>query len=83
MNKLKNSLAAACCLALSSCTGVKSVMIGDDGDSGSGLVYFMPTTRIPLVVSVNYKDDQIKVSAGEPQYIADETTGPKIRHCTA
>ncbi len=79
MNKLTISLAATCCLALASCTGVKSMMIGDEGDSGTGLVYFMPTTRIPLVVSINYKDDQLKVSAGEPQYIADETKRYRVK----
>lgn len=32
----------------------------------------MPTTRIPLVVTINEERDQIRIVAGEPQYIADE-----------
>jgi hypothetical protein len=59
-------------LAATACTGISSVPPGGDGDSYTGAVYSLPTTRIPLIVSVNTTADQITIAAGEPLYIADE-----------
>ena len=60
------------CLAATGCTAVTSVNPYERGGSNRGLVYFLPTTRIPLAVVIDRSNDQLKVTAGEPIYIADE-----------
>ncbi|WP_282604460.1 hypothetical protein [Pelagibius sp. Alg239-R121] len=59
-------------LSLQSCTGVSSVAVGDKDDNNLGPVYFLPTTKLPLFVSVDTNGDGISISASEPVYIADE-----------
>lgn len=64
--------AAILALSVQACSGLTSVEVGSDEDTALGLVYFLPTTRIPLTVSVNKTTDQIVVAATPPEFIADE-----------
>lgn len=57
---------------LMNCTGVTSPGIGGTYDTKTGPVYFMPTTRIALTVTVDEKADQLILAAAQPTYIADE-----------
>jgi hypothetical protein len=57
---------------LMNCTGVTSPEIGGSRDTRTGPVYFMPTTRITLTVTVDEKKKQLILAAAQPTYIADE-----------
>jgi len=71
MNVLKYAVLSICLAALG-CTAVTSVGLHEREHSNSGLVYFLPTTRIPLAVAIDHTSGQLKVIAGDPIYIADE-----------
>lgn len=71
MNIFRYAVLSICSIALG-CTGVTSVGLHDREHSNSGLVYFLPTTRIPLAVAIDHTNGQLKVIAGDPIYIADE-----------
>ena len=64
------ALAAAALLA--GCAGVSSVPIGSSKDNRLGVVYYLPTTLIPLSVAVDRSADRITISAEPPVYLADK-----------
>lgn len=70
---------SACVLLLQACAGMKSEPVGGESDGRLGIVYSLPTTRIPLFVSFNEKTDRISVTAKQPLYIADENHTYRLR----
>jgi hypothetical protein len=57
-------------VAAAGCTGMRSTPLSSGDDNYTGQVYFLPTTRILLSVIV--RDDQIIITADQPEYLADE-----------
>lgn len=57
-------------VALSGCAAMRST-IPSLATSASGPVYYLPTTRIMLTVTVDAKGEQLVIEAAQPEYIGD------------
>ncbi|MEO0621298.1 MAG: hypothetical protein AAF183_03655 [Pseudomonadota bacterium] len=82
-NRFACATALATALALTACTGVSSPEIGGRYDSRTGPVYFMPTTRIPITVSVIENTKKLVLTAGDPVYVPDERHRYRLNSVTS
>lgn len=57
-------------LLTSGCTSITSIAPNGQ-EEASGVVYFLPTTRIKLLVSVDETGDGISIEAAQPEYFGD------------
>lgn len=69
MNYIKFRFVVLFFLFLSSCTSVTSRA---DKSNHLGLVYFLPTTQIPVTLSFNTSKNSINFVGGQPIYLPDE-----------
>lgn len=60
---------------LQGCTGVTSVEVAAGGDTNLGPTYFVPTTLIPITISVAEGAGSITLAATEPVYVPDMDAG--------
>lgn len=72
---------AALLACLGACTAVTSVPLDAPDEArvpATGLVYFMPTTEIPLSIAVTRSGASL--TAGDPVYLPDERHGFRLSH---
>jgi hypothetical protein len=67
---LNKALCVTLALVLSCCTSVTS---RSSGSNNLGLVYFLPTTLIPVTLSFNATSGSIDFIGGQPEFLPDES----------
>ena len=72
---ITKSLATVCIAFTTGCAGISSVDIGSSQDTRLGTSYYVPTTVIPVMVTVAKNTGTITISAEQPIFVPDVAAG--------